>query len=179
MREITSRRLKEVKAWVKEVYKKDDYKCTNCGSSENLSAHHIIGWHEDKNLRVELSNGITLCNVCHQKHHATGKKQSAETIAKRIESRKWYKHSKETIQKQKLNAGRPKGIPMKPEQKELYRKIFTGRITSEETKAKQRKNAGRPKGPLSQEEKEKRKLYCKERVLTLDPQTGKRKWIKK
>ena len=112
MREITSRRLKEVKKWVKLVYERDNYQCQKCGSKERLQAHHIIEWDEAPHLRVELSNGICWCQSCHSKHHNTGRVKTQEEIRKCQETRKGYRHSKETIEKQKLNAGRPKGIPM-------------------------------------------------------------------
>lgn len=179
MRLITSRRFKEVKKWIKDVYARDGYVCTKCGSSKDLHAHHIVSWNESIELRIDLNNGITLCNSCHQKLHKVGTKLSEETKIKIVEARKWYKHSEETKEKQRKNSGRPKGIPMKQEQKELFKKLFTGKKTSEETKTKQRENAGRPKGPMPESEKAAKRLYYSERELIYDKESGRRIWVKK
>ncbi len=178
MRPITSRRLKEVKKWIKLVYERDEYECKKCGSKERLHAHHIKTWEEAPDLRVDIDNGITLCQSCHQKHHTIGKKRNKDHIKKSVEGRKGYRHSKETIEKLKLNAGRPKGIPWTNERKEQERIKKTGKKHSEETKQKIRNNAGRPKGPKSEEEKNNQRLYYSERELKADPQTGKRQWVK-
>ena len=49
------------------VLKRDDYRCANCQSTENLHVHHIVP------LSVggsnELSNLKTLCKACHTKLH--------------------------------------------------------------------------------------------------------------
>jgi len=45
------------------VIKRDDYKCSNCGSSANLCVHHIVP------VRIggkdTLDNLVTVCNICH------------------------------------------------------------------------------------------------------------------
>ncbi|MHB8617591.1 MAG: HNH endonuclease [Candidatus Acidiferrales bacterium] len=51
----------------KQVLKRDDWRCQNCGSSENLQVHHIqsrgrLGADAKGNL-------ITLCSACHRKIH--------------------------------------------------------------------------------------------------------------
>jgi len=54
--------------WRRKVFERDDYTCQDCGEKGiKLSAHHIVGWKEDENLRYELSNGKTLCHECHKK----------------------------------------------------------------------------------------------------------------
>ena len=58
------------------------YKCTKCGSKENLHAHHIIRLYDiceqynmnaDEILNSEefhdINNGITLCQNCHALEH--------------------------------------------------------------------------------------------------------------
>lgn len=73
--------------WSREVRKRDGFRCKQCGeSSKRLHAHHIVSWKENKMLRHEISNGITLCIPCHHKIHANdiriawnkGKKLSEE-----------------------------------------------------------------------------------------------------
>jgi 5-methylcytosine-specific restriction endonuclease McrA len=51
----------------KEVLKRDNWRCKNCGRLENLDVHH-------KELRSQGGddsefNLITLCNCCHSNEH--------------------------------------------------------------------------------------------------------------
>jgi len=55
--------------WRKEVYKRDNYTCQNCGSKRHLNAHHILSWADNKEKRFIISNGVTLCEECHGKIH--------------------------------------------------------------------------------------------------------------
>jgi hypothetical protein len=57
----------EYKDWRLEVYKRDNYTCQCCGDGKggNLQAHHIENFSNNEELRLELDNGITLCNLCH------------------------------------------------------------------------------------------------------------------
>lgn len=179
MRDITSRRLKEVKKWVKDVLKRDNYSCQKCGAINNLIAHHIIKWEDAPKLRVDINNGLTLCSACHQKHHVGGRKLSSEHIRKIVESRKWYKHSEETKEKQRTNAGRPKGIPMHQNTKDKLREANLGKKLTEDHKRKLSLFAGRPKGVRQSEAaKESLRLWRLGRKLIFDPETGKRKWLK-
>jgi len=62
------------KEWQKAVFKRDDYKCQICGDTKKekkiLHAHHIKSFAKYPELRLELDNGITLCNICHTKVHS-------------------------------------------------------------------------------------------------------------
>lgn len=59
----------------KEVYKKDNYKCKNCGINGGigrlgnavLNAHHIVPRSKGGNDR--MNNLVTLCNACHESCH--------------------------------------------------------------------------------------------------------------
>lgn len=53
------------------VYKRDNYTCLCCGDDKggNLVAHHILNWCDYKDLRYEISNGVTLCENCHKTFH--------------------------------------------------------------------------------------------------------------
>lgn len=57
--------------WRNAVFSRDDYRCQCCGrrsSSGNpviLNAHHIENFAKNKDLRYEVNNGITLCDLCH------------------------------------------------------------------------------------------------------------------
>lgn len=61
------RSSKEYRRWREAVFARDNYTCQKCGDNKggNLNAHHIVNFSENKKLRFELSNGITLCNKCH------------------------------------------------------------------------------------------------------------------
>ena len=103
-----------------------------------------------------------------------GRKQSPETIRKRLLARKWYRHSEETIEKMRLAQLGSKnhrfGKKPSPEWLEnnrkrmLGNKIMVGRKLSEETKRKKRERALRGpdnpawKGGVTQNAKKYRKL---------------------
>jgi len=61
------------KNWRKAIFERDDYTCQHCqarngnGKEIYLEAHHIKEWIDYPELRFELFNGLTLCNVCHNK----------------------------------------------------------------------------------------------------------------
>lgn len=63
------RRTSKDKEWAILV-KHRDGKCRDCGNTRNLHAHHIKAYRHHPELRHDLNNGITLCGVCHRKHHA-------------------------------------------------------------------------------------------------------------
>jgi hypothetical protein len=63
------RNIPGYKDWVKSVYKRDNHTCQCCGSKKKLHAHHIRDYATYSELRLELSNGITLCQNCHIAFH--------------------------------------------------------------------------------------------------------------
>ena len=65
-----SRSYKEYYLWRADVFAKDKYTCQCCGhKGKGLNAHHIYNYADNKELRVVLSNGITLCKTCHFAFH--------------------------------------------------------------------------------------------------------------
>ena len=53
--------------WRRQVYERDDYTCQVCGQrGGELNADHIKSFANHPELRLELSNGRTLCKPCHQ-----------------------------------------------------------------------------------------------------------------
>lgn len=54
----------------KSVLKRDNYACQLCGSKEKLEVHHKKSYVNHKRLRTTVSNGITLCQKCHDKVHS-------------------------------------------------------------------------------------------------------------
>ncbi len=62
-------------AWAEQVKEKDCYTCRDCGSSENLHAHHIFSKSKHPLRALELDNGTTLCEPCHiYEHQLNGEK---------------------------------------------------------------------------------------------------------
>ena len=58
------------KEWSLSVLRRDRWTCQQCGYKvRNIIAHHIRKFSEYKELRFEVSNGITLCRPCHCKLH--------------------------------------------------------------------------------------------------------------
>ncbi len=54
-------------AWRNAVFERDNYICQNCGvRGGGLEAHHIKSFAQYHELRLELSNGITLCKLHHR-----------------------------------------------------------------------------------------------------------------
>ena len=73
---IDRRLIPGYKAWVKNTYKNDNYICQKCRTRKDnrkkykkLNAHHIFNYSTNKKLRIDISNGITLCEDCHKEFH--------------------------------------------------------------------------------------------------------------
>jgi len=62
--------------WRKAVFAKDDYICQMCGDDKggNLHAHHIKSWAGFAEGRYDITNGITLCEICHTAIHKKSEK---------------------------------------------------------------------------------------------------------
>ena len=56
---------KTLKAWRADVLQRDNYVCQCCGGRLNLNAHHIKNYAQNKDLALDVDNGITLCEPCH------------------------------------------------------------------------------------------------------------------
>ena len=61
--------------WRKFVLKRDNYSCRLCGSKVNLECHHIKDYRDFPELRLNINNGITLCNNCHKTKTNYGNKK--------------------------------------------------------------------------------------------------------
>ena len=56
--------------WRSTVFARDSWTCQKCDKvGGNLNAHHIENFSSNKELRFEVSNGITFCEQCHYKFH--------------------------------------------------------------------------------------------------------------
>lgn len=60
----------EFKMWRESVYARDNWTCQKCKRrGGNLHPHHIMNFSEHESMRFMLSNGITLCQECHNIFH--------------------------------------------------------------------------------------------------------------
>ncbi|WP_188017198.1 HNH endonuclease [Lentilactobacillus buchneri] len=66
---VTDREDALVRRWRNKVLKRDSYTCQHCGSTSDLTAHHISYWSNDPVNRINVDNGITLCRECHAFEH--------------------------------------------------------------------------------------------------------------
>ena len=62
----------EYKRWRYDVYVRDGFACRHCGDARggNLHAHHVKPFATHPELRLDVANGITLCEPCHKAVHA-------------------------------------------------------------------------------------------------------------
>ena len=61
------RKSTEYKLWRNHIYERDGYECQICGELGGvLHANHIKKFADYPELRLEASNGITLCKSCHK-----------------------------------------------------------------------------------------------------------------
>lgn len=72
------RASREYKKWRSDIFKRDNYKCVLCGDFKggNLEADHIKDFALFPELRLNINNGRTLCNICHKKTENYGFKKS-------------------------------------------------------------------------------------------------------
>lgn len=68
---IIGRDYPEYHDFVKRVLARDEYVCKLCGQKDNgLAAHHLNGYNWCVVERTDDSNGITLCEKCHNAFHS-------------------------------------------------------------------------------------------------------------
>jgi 5-methylcytosine-specific restriction endonuclease McrA len=63
------RNTPEIREWRKVVFDRDGHRCRECGSTDDLHAHHLKGWTDFPALRLDPANGLTLCCACHGRIH--------------------------------------------------------------------------------------------------------------
>jgi hypothetical protein len=60
------RRNAQYREWRRLVFERDEYTCQCCKEiGGNLRGHHILNFSDNKELRYDINNGITLCDKCH------------------------------------------------------------------------------------------------------------------
>lgn len=64
------RKSMKYKLWRAKVLERDNFTCQKCSEKDGiLNAHHKKLFSKFKELRYEVSNGITLCLKCHKQVH--------------------------------------------------------------------------------------------------------------
>lgn len=58
---------KMYKDFRKDILRRDNYQCKQCGSTTDLEVHHIKSRKLFPNLIMDTNNVITLCRQCHSK----------------------------------------------------------------------------------------------------------------
>lgn len=77
---LLERKYFDYHEWRRQVYKRDNYTCQKCyakcgnGHKVVLNAHHIENYAEEKEKRLLVENGITLCKSCHKRFHTLYKR---------------------------------------------------------------------------------------------------------
>lgn len=62
------RRSPEYYQWRKAVLTRDNHTCQDCGTTDNVEAHHLRAVIDYPDGIFEADNGLTVCNKCHDKH---------------------------------------------------------------------------------------------------------------
>ncbi len=108
--------LKDVRWLLKRrvILKRDNYKCTVCGSKENLRVHHTY-YSGDYCMPWEYPDDslLTLCNKCHEDYHKTHELTFKGNPIKPPPKHKTKRKKKVSHNKNKKNK-RPWGMPKKP-----------------------------------------------------------------
>lgn len=63
------RNYTEYTYFIKSVLIRDNYTCKCCGKNADI-VHHLYGYSKYKELRTKTTNGISLCNNCHNAFHS-------------------------------------------------------------------------------------------------------------
>lgn len=68
---IGGRIFEGYKEWNKLVKSQFDYKCDICQQSPSggLVSHHLESYDVNPELRIDLTNGVCLCKLCHSEFH--------------------------------------------------------------------------------------------------------------
>ena len=75
------RHIDGYKEWVYEVKERANFTCDCCGDNRggNLVSHHLDGYHWNKEGRIDVNNGVCLCEKCHKEfHHIYGNKNNTK-----------------------------------------------------------------------------------------------------
>lgn len=111
-RSSESRNSAKYKDWRYNVKQRDGFKCIICSNSYRISAHHIKKWKDFPDLRFDVNNGLTLCNICHAKeegfkkgHIANLSEEARKKISESNRGRKLTQQHKEKLRSYRI--GKP------------------------------------------------------------------------
>lgn len=82
------RRSSSYRSWREAVLNRDFFECQKCGIDTDLEVHHIIGFKNNKDVALDLNNGITLCKSCHTNYHISNGGFKAEATKESFEE--WF-----------------------------------------------------------------------------------------
>ena len=63
------RSTKQYHEWRMACLDRDNWKCQHCDKTKELNIHHKKAYKDYKELRLDVDNGITLCQLCHIREH--------------------------------------------------------------------------------------------------------------
>lgn len=68
---VDSRNSKAFTKWSNDVKEIFNNKCDACGYDRKiaLKAHHLHGYEKNKDLALDVDNGVALCGNCHEEFH--------------------------------------------------------------------------------------------------------------
>lgn len=66
---VVERNDHAVRIWRAVVLERDGGQCAECGSDDDLHAHHVVRWADAPWLRLVVDNGVALCRTCHVVEH--------------------------------------------------------------------------------------------------------------
>jgi ribosomal protein S27AE len=78
------RKGEKYEKWRASILKRDKRTCALCGSKDFPNAHHVERWADNVKLRYHIQNGVTLCMVCHNKHHGPHRQPFPEIINEKL-----------------------------------------------------------------------------------------------
>jgi predicted DNA-binding protein YlxM (UPF0122 family) len=76
-KKVNDRNIAGLVYWKNSVKRRDGFRCQmcgvdglvecpHCGTKPSLHVHHIKSWIHHPELRLDISNGVTLCEKCHR-----------------------------------------------------------------------------------------------------------------
>jgi hypothetical protein len=68
-RSLRKRQTSIIKKISRACFERDKFKCCICESNKKIHAHHLNSWKHFPDDRFDITNLITLCDVCHKKYH--------------------------------------------------------------------------------------------------------------
>ena len=76
------RRSVQYRVWREAVFKRDNWTCQHCGTrGVEIHPHHLKSFADFPHLRLEISNGLTLCTPCHKQTDTYGRNRTIKKIA--------------------------------------------------------------------------------------------------